>query len=152
MVAVPFKITVNAGTTVSDGTGGTSVFTEQLTFEGNTLSKTNLDIPADSTVPIRIYFPTAGTLDDDSELVKVITLGCTGANLTIVTSDDDDGLVDRDTIALLKSRPLIYYPGGPTDNPFEHAVRHIKVTNADLLKPAVFHLRALYNAIDPAVE
>jgi hypothetical protein len=152
-VAAPplFKLTVTAGTTVSDGTGGTTLFPETLTFEGDTLVKSGGLIPANSTRTFRVAFPTDGDDAEDRPLVQGIIMGAVGAALTVLTNDDDEDSSQQDTVALVKSRPLVYYPGGPVANPFAHHVGHFSVHNPDLTNPAAFHLRAVYNAQDPAV-
>jgi hypothetical protein len=109
----------------------------QTTVSGDTLEKTTVDVPADSTVDLAVVVPI--------DQLDAIVIGATGAALSVVADkSDEEGTM---TVALAKNQGRVYYPDGPNDQFFDHPFDAIHLTNADLVNAAVFYLRVLRNAV-----
>jgi hypothetical protein len=132
MTAALFKVTIK--TSVAEAGGDTVEV--PLTLTGNLYEKANIDVPLNSTVNVSTPFPLGG--------VNFISMACSGANLTVTTNHETDETTT--TINLVKGQPLMYYPGGTIADPFTKGVKTMSLHNADLAKPAVFHLRILRDA------
>jgi len=132
MAAALFTVNINVSITETVGDVTTSLIVP-VTLTGNHIEKLNVDILPNTTAVLSLPLPiNAG--------IHFIGLAASGVNLAITSDDDDDS---HDVLTVVKGQPILYYPGGATPAPFAHRVTRLHVHNADLLKPAVLHVRIL---------
>ena|SRR2546429_26770 len=132
MAAALFTVNINVSITETVGDVTTSLIVP-VTLSGNHIEKLNVDILPNTTKVLSLPLPVNAGL-------HFIGLAASGVNLTITSDDDDD---TNDTFTVVKGQPILYYPGGSTTAPFAHRVTRLHVHNADLLKPAILHMRIL---------